>query len=131
MLRTGYEDSVSALASMTTDTPVVATDSSEWTRAWAAIGLRPTAPAVAFDREFALLYGYPRGSCLANQSGVDSVRAANGGVVVVYTWEDDRGACADTSSYSVLAVAIERPSRSAKLPKVVLRDHMRSLEPWR
>jgi hypothetical protein len=120
-LRTGYDGPVSALAHVAEGEYVVAGGAAAWAAGWARAGLAGPPPAVAFDREVGVLYGFGRGSCAAYRVGVDSARAVLPDTVRVYLWEDHREACVDTTSYSVLAAAVARPAGSAPVPHVVFR----------
>jgi hypothetical protein len=129
-LRTGYEDEVSALESADSQGPVTAVDSAQWAQVWKKTGSRFPLPPVNFEREFAVLWGFSRGSCGGHKSGVDSVRF-DGNAARVYAWSDGGGACLDTTSYSVLSIAIRRPGSLRGMPTVTITesDRVRWVEP--
>jgi hypothetical protein len=111
VLASGFEGDVSAPAAVAMAVPRVVRGREAWRREWAALGLRGRAPAVAFEREAALVYGFERGSCTGYRAGVDSVRLGPADSVRLFAWDDHAadGACVDTVSYSVVAAAFPVP----------------------
>jgi hypothetical protein len=65
---------------------------------------------------------------VAYRAGVDSARAVAPDTVRVFLWDDYQGACVDTTSYSVLAMAVGRPAASSSVPHVVFRWHDRFVD---
>jgi hypothetical protein len=129
VLRTGYEDSVSALQSVDTPEPIVVADSASWAQSWTKAGFRSRQPSVDFHSEIAILWGFPRStSCGGNRSGVDSV-LLDRDTVRMFAWFSHTGPCLDTVSYSALSVAVRKPESMRRLPSVTVTEHDRTLDP--